>query len=193
MKRLTLLVALALAVFVAVPTPNAHAQASLELGPRVGVPIGDYSADFVEDAGLESTFFIGGEARIASVALPFDVAVTGDFYLTDPPDGIDTSVFLLGADAIFPFGVNNQVFTPYLAVGPRLSFNTVEIGDADESSTDFGLGARFGAKFSLGSASPFVEVGYNLIFDGKIDEEATDLERETASAFGIGAGLLFGL
>ena len=193
MNRFPLLVALALALFVAVPAQTTHAQASIELGPRVGVPLGDYSADFVEDAGLESTFFIGGEARISSIALPFDVAVTGDFYLTDPPEGSDTSVFLLGADAIFPFGIDNQVFTPYLAVGPRLSFNTYEFAGADESSTDFGLGARFGAKFGFGGVTPFVEVGYNLIFNGKIDEEATELDRETARAFGIGGGLLFGL
>ena len=198
LKRLTVAATLAVALVLALPT-TANAQASIEFGPRVGLPVGDYSSD-IADQGYASNFLVGGELRISSVALPFGVAVTGDYYVTDPPNSVDTSVFLLGADALFPFGVNNQLFTPYLGVGPRLSVNSVESTSGgitvEENATNFGLGARFGAKFGVGGISPFVEAEYNVIFSGRPDADfqnaSVEIERTSASAFNVKAGLLFG-
>jgi hypothetical protein len=176
MKRLGLAV-ITLLLFAGL-SQTASAQVDVSVGPRLGIDAGD-----VEEV------FLGADVRIQSPAVPVIINPTFDYYFTDDP----LTFWGLSANALFPFGVNNQVFTPYAGAGLgifRSSIDDQEINGGElgsitvegESTTDIGLNLIFGAQFLTGGpVAPFVEAHYTPVF---ADPENFDL-------FGIRGGLLF--
>ena len=163
------LYALALLAFVYVSTPaTSQAQVGLTVGPRVSVDVGD------DLGGDDATFALGGDLRISSIVLPFTINPTYDYYFIDG----DASFSTLNLNILFPFGIDNRVFTPYSGVGTGLSF----ISNGDTQS-DIGLNVLAGAEFGLLPLRPFVELGYSVYFT----------EGDNINAFGLRGGLLFGL
>ncbi|WP_176521672.1 outer membrane beta-barrel protein [Longimonas halophila] len=174
MTRVFCTAALALLCMLALPT-TADAQVGFTVGPRLSLDIGD---DLEEGS---TTFAAGADVRISSVALPFIINPTYDFYFLDDENGADINFSTLNVNALFPFGVSNQVFTPYTGVG--LGFSFLAQGPAD-TVTDAGINIVTGAQFDLLPLKPFVELGYSVYF--------TDGD-QNLNAFGIRGGLLFGL
>jgi hypothetical protein len=174
MTRVFCTAALALLCIVALPN-TADAQVGFTVGPRVSLDIGD---DLDPNS---NTFAAGADVRISSVALPFIINPTYDLYFLDNENGADINFSTLNVNALFPFGISNQVFTPYTGVGLGISF--LAQGPAD-TVTDTGINIVTGAQFDLLPLKPFVELGYSVYFtDG-------DSNR---NVFGIRGGLLFGL
>lgn len=169
MKRLLATLTLLLTLGLLVPS-NAQAQVSFEVGPRLGV---DVSEDITGESG---EFFLGADVRISSVAFPLIINPAFDYYFVDD----SFNFWSLSANALYPIGVQNAVFTPYFGGGVGLYNTSV---DGDDSSTDFGLNVLFGAQFlSAGPVSPFVEAQYSPVFaDPKND-----------NLFSLQGGLLFG-
>ena len=158
---------------------EAQAQTQFQLGPRIGIDVGD-----VEE------LFIGADARIDAESLPVTINPTFDFYFTDDP----LTFWGLSANALYPFGVDNEAFTPYAGAGLGLYRTSVDDQEVDTpfgdvtveggSSTDVGLNLLFGAEFAVNrSFVPFVEAQYSPVFT----------EGETTNLFNVKAGLLFGL
>ena len=164
MKRLALLSA-SLFLVLGLLGPST-AQAQVKLGPRLGFDAGD-----VEGA------FIGADVRFGTAALPVTLNPTFDIYFPDAG-----SFWGLSGNALYTFGINNQVFDPYAGGGLGVYRRSIDVGTVDASSTDLGLNFLFGAEFSAGGLSPFLEAQVTPIFaDG------------SSTLFTIKGGLLFSL
>ncbi|MFB6230376.1 MAG: outer membrane beta-barrel protein [Salinibacter sp.] len=183
-KRLTVAVAGLLLTFGLVLPPGAHAQmedegseATIKIGPRIGLPVGDLS-----DAG---TLFFGAEGRADLGDLPVVANASFDYYLTDIEN---TTYFAVDLNALYEFGIENQSFVPYAGGGlgiTRVSFETQgvdipgggTVGGTSSSETEIGLNLVGGARFPVGSIEPFAQLNITL----------GDTQR-----VGITGGLLFG-
>jgi hypothetical protein len=178
MQRLTVLAAsLILGLGLLVPM-TAEAQTSVRIGPRLGIPVGDFA-----DA---TSIYLGADARITTDALPVVPNASFDYYFTDA-DGF--SLFAIDLNALYEFGVDNQVFTPYAGGGLAIARSSVDtpgvtiggqtFGGGSTSSTDVALNIVGGARFPLGSVDPFAQLNVTLGGD--------------ADRLGITGGLLFSL
>ena len=167
MRRLLYAFVLLAFVYVSAPTPS-EAQVGLTVGPRVSVDVGD------DLGGDDATFALGADVRISSMVLPFTVNPTYDYYFIDG----DASFSTLNLNILFPFGIDNRIFTPYSGVGAGAAF----FSNGDTQS-DVGLNVLAGAEFGLLPFRPFVELGYSVYFT----------EGDNLNAFGLRGGLLFGL
>lgn len=173
MKRLLTVFAFLL-TFGLLATPQAQAQVTFEVGPRLGIDVGD-----VEE------LFIGADARISSAGFPLIINPTFDYYFTDDP----LTFWSLSANALYPFVADNAAFTPYAGAGIglyRSSVDDIEVfGQTVEgdSVTDIGLNLIFGAQFlNTGPVSPFAEAQYSSVFS----------DGDTGNLFSIKGGVLFG-
>ncbi|MEF8795501.1 MAG: outer membrane beta-barrel protein [Salinivenus sp.] len=178
MQRFTVLAAfLILALGLLAPT-SAEAQTSFKIGPRLGIPVGDF-----DDA---ASVYLGADARLTTEALPVVPNASFDYYFTDV-DGY--SLFAIDLNALYEFGVDNQAFTPYAGGGlaitrasidsPSVSFGGQTFGGGSTSNTEVGLNIVGGARFPLGSVEPFAQLNATLGGD--------------AQRLGITGGLLFSL
>lgn len=162
MKRLSVLVT-ALLLAVSLPT-TATGQSRIEVGPRVGIDAGDIEEPFV-----------GADVRIGLPTSPIVINPTFDYYFVDDP----LTYWSVSGNALYRFGVDNQVFTPYSGAGLGIYRSSIDGGG---SSSDLGINAIFGAEFLFGSVRPFVEAQYSPVFS----------EGSTTSLFNVKGGLLFG-
>lgn len=162
MKRLAIAATVLFLAF-SVPT-EARGQTNVMVGPRIGLDAGD-----IEEP------FIGADVRIGLPASPITINPTFDYYFTDDP----LTYWALSANALYRFGVDNQVFTPYSGAGLGIYRSSV---DGSGGSSDLGVNVLFGAEFSLGSLRPFLEAQYSPVFS----------DGNTTSLFNVKGGLLFG-
>lgn len=163
MKRLAVIVT---AFLLAVSLPStATGQNRIQVGPRIGIDVGD-----VEEP------FLGADVRIGLAASRFVINPTFDYYFVDDP----RTYWSLSGNALYRFGIDNQVFVPYSGAGLGLYRSSIDGGG---SSTDVGINAIFGAEFLFGSVRPFVEAQYSPVFS----------DGSTTSLFSVKGGLLFGL
>jgi len=152
MKKLST-IALLFALILLFAPQQADAQTSFEVGPRIGIDLGD-----IEE------FFIGAEGRIVSDAIPVVISPAFDYYF----DGVDgLTIFSFDANALYEFGVDNQAFTPYAVGGlgfVRTSVDTGEtgFGSFSASTTDVGLNIVGGARFETGNLQPFAQAKINV-------------------------------
>jgi len=174
MKRLTLFVAsVFLALAFVVPT-STQAQTSVQLGPRLGLPLGDFS-----DA---TSLYFGADLRAHTDALPVVPNASFDYYLTDT-DGF--SVFAIDLNALYEFGVDNEAFTPYAGGGLAITRSSSDFTNpatgrtVSSSNSDVGLNIVGGARFPLESVEPFAQLNATLGGDGQ--------------RLGLTGGLLFNL
>lgn len=169
MQHVTRIGILTAALFLLVGLNDAHAQATIEVGPRAGFDVG----------GDVEELFIGADGRIGLASLPVLLNPAFDYYFTED----NLTVFQFSANALYEFGIDNQMFTPYAGAGigfTRVSIDT-DVGDFfgfDTSSTETGINLIGGAQFETGNLKPYVQAQITL---GDID------------LFTIGGGLLFGV
>jgi hypothetical protein len=171
----------ALCLLLALLVTPARAQVSVDLGPRIGLPLGDLS-----DA--DASLFIGADARITTPSLPVVLNPSFDFYFTDDPEGIDRSIFAVDLNALYEFGVENVAFTPYAGGGLAITRLSVDsegvdtpfgpVGGGSVSDTEIGLNLIGGARFLLDPVQPFAQLNIAI----------GDLTR-----IGITGGVLFNL
>jgi hypothetical protein len=164
MSRFSLLAASLFLVVGLMGAAPAQAQTDFRLGPRLGADFGD--ADAV---------FIGADARIDTPALPITINPAFDIYFVDPG-----SLVAISGNALYSFGVANQVFDPYAGGGLGIYRRGFENAG---SSTDLGLNFIFGAEFSVGGVQPFAEAQVSPVF----------FENDTATLFSLKGGVLFNL
>ena len=137
---------------------------------------------------------IGAEVRFSGPAIPLELRPSADFYIQDTPDDTDASLFVVGVDGLYPFVIENPVFTPYTGGGLRLIRASVETDNIgrDDTSTNVGVGVVFGAKFQAAPITPFVELGFDLFFNAQ--EEANvrgESDEESLTGVTIKGGILF--
>jgi hypothetical protein len=135
MKKVTTIL-----ILLAVLSPDARAQTTsvFSFGPRVG-----YDIDKL------SELFIGAEARIAPDVLPVILNPVVDYYLIDG----DLGLMQMSANALYEFGPDNYLFTPY--VGAGLGINRTSFAGFSES--DYGFNVIGGAVFGFGAVRPYVQ------------------------------------
>lgn len=163
MYSLRRLFVLIFALGLMVPT-TAEAQTHVKIGPRLGIPAGE-----VLEAG--GNLFLGGEARIETAALPVVFNPSFDYYFMDERrlGGRQTSqsLFRIDVNALYEFGDENEVFTPYAGGGlgiTRYSFDAnPRIGRSED--TDVGLNIVGGGRLRFGSVEPFVQLSAALLDD----------------------------
>lgn len=173
MRKLTTLSLLLAFVFLLAPQ-QATAQTEIEIGPHLGLDIGDMEE-----------LFIGAEGRISSPDLPVIINPSFDYYFVSSGiEGVDFSFFTIDFNALYEFGVENESFTPYAGGGLGIlrSSTSVDGGDGfglSGSSTEVGINLVGGAVFETESLKPFVQAKINVGSD--------------ATLFGLMGGLLFSL
>lgn len=163
-----------LLLFIGLAPAPVQAQATIQVGPRLGVPIGDLS----DGASL----FLGAEGRVKSPALPVVPNASFDYYLTDDIEGVDSySLIAIDLNVLYEFGVSNQAFVPYAGGGLGILRTSTETSAGGQtfsgSDSDVGLNLVGGARFSAGAVDPFVQLNATLGGDGE--------------RIGLAGGLLF--
>ncbi len=175
-KRALVSFVFALLMIAAGPSTS-HGQISFEIGPHIGVDAGDAS-------DLGGDFFAGADARIGAAVLPFIINPSVDYYFLDDAtlsgESIDRSLYTIDLNALYEFGPNTVVFTPYAGVGVGITNFSADTEIADIETDDTSIGANFiaGARFHLGVIKPFVQAKINVGGDYQL--------------FGVMGGLLFG-
>lgn len=126
-----------------------EASAQFQIGPRVGY---DLETD---DAVL------GVEARFGLniPTFPLIVAPAFDYYFLGNDNA---SFYALDLNLLYPFGIANQVFTPYAGAGLGIGFSNVDTPAGDVSDTDIGVNIVGGAVFGFGSIRPFAQARLKL-------------------------------
>ena len=159
MKKLLLLPILT-ALFLLMPAQEAQAQTEIQIGPRIGIDVGD-----IEE------LFIGAEARVKSESIPVLIAPAFDYYFASSGvEDVSVTVFAIDINALYEFGVDNQAFTPYAGGGIGIIRQSVDFDGPDfgfgsfgGSTTDFGLNLVGGARFMLDSSiEPFAQAKINV-------------------------------
>ncbi|HEX7071421.1 MAG TPA: outer membrane beta-barrel protein, partial [Rhodothermales bacterium] len=126
-----------------------EARAQFQLGVR-----GGYDLETEDPVlGVEARFGLG------SPSLPLIIAPAFDYYFVDNDN---FNFYELDVNVLYPFGINNQTFTPYAGAGLGVGFSSVEIGDRTESDTDLGVNLVGGAVFGFGGIRPFVQARLKL-------------------------------
>lgn len=118
-----------------------RAQTMVDVAPRGGYDI------------QQESITVGAEGRIHSLSLPFIFTPSFDFYLdAEEPNDVD---YQIDVNALIPFGLNNQIFTPYAGGGFSVQFFNDERAD---DNSDFGFNGVGGAVFNpQGRLRPFVQ------------------------------------
>ncbi len=121
----------------------AHGQGiGVELGPKLGF---DVAGDIEEP-------FIGVDARLTT-SLPVIINPVFDYYFTEG----DLTIWHIGVNALFEFGIDNEMFTPYAGAGLGITRWSVdaEFRQFDESDSSVGLNGVGGARFAVGNVNLF--------------------------------------
>lgn len=165
-RKLAVLVS---AVFLVLALPSeTTAQTSFQIGPRVGIDIGD-----IEDP------YAGIDVRITSEQLPVIINPTFDYYFV----GEDKTLWSLAGNIVYPFGAEDRSFTFYGGVGLGMyrfsAEGDVSNGPFRDGTTDVGANFLLGTTVSSAAFTPFAELRFTPIFS-----------EGGPSLFGLTAGIL---
>lgn len=147
-----------------IPPTATEAQTSVKVGPRVGIPAGDIHL-------VGGDLFVGGEARIETAALPVVINPSFDYYLMDERriGGSPTSqsLFRVDVNALYPFGDDNGVFSPYAGGGLGITRYSYDADPRNRRSkdTEVGLNLVGGGRFHLGRVEPFAQLSAAVLDD----------------------------
>lgn len=165
-KRLAVLLTV-LCFLLALPAETT-AQTSIQIGPRVGIDIGDIEEPY---AGID--------VRISSEQLPVIINPTFDYYFV----GENRTMWSLAGNILYPFGLEERPVTFYGGVGLGMYRFSAEgdfsSGPFREGTTDFGANFLFGTMVFSGTFTPFAELNYTPIFS-----------EGSPSLFGVRGGIL---
>lgn len=163
MKKLVHILA-GLALVAVLANHDVMAQENLKVGGQLG-----YDLDSEE-------LYLGPHAVFDLPLQIGDVTLQGNpefsYYLVDNPEGVSSSFWLLTLNALYP--LNLEFADTYVGAGLAIthwsvSYDEIDffskgsgviLTDFEESSTDIGLHAKFGAGFGSGSFQPGAEVGF---------------------------------
>ena len=125
--------------------------ANLQVAPRIGYDI----AGDVEEA------FVGGEVRFGLGELPVLLNGVFDYYFAEDP----LTFFQISANALYYFGIDNEMFTPYAGAGLSINRISVDIdtggfGAVDASSNEIGVNLIGGAVLEMPGLRPFAQLQY---------------------------------
>jgi hypothetical protein len=166
MKRLVVLLA-AVVLGLALPSETT-AQTSFQVGPRVGMDIGD-----IEDP------YAGIDVRVSPEELPVVINPTFDYYFV----GEGSTFWSLSGNLLYNFGAEERLFTFYGGAGLGIyRFSAAQNAQFRDGSMNVGanflLGTMVGPPEAL---TPFAELQYTPIFsEGR------------PSLFGLKVGILLG-
>lgn len=123
----------------------AHGQGiGVELGPKLGF---DVAGDVEEP-------FIGVDARLTT-SLPVIINPVFDYYFAEE----NLTIWHIGVNALYEFGIDNEMFTPYAGGGLGITRWSVDVdtgfGDFDSSDSSVGLNGVAGARFAVGNVNLF--------------------------------------
>lgn len=133
MKHLAILLLLAGALIFGARVSSAQHQIGLNVG---------YNLDAEE-------WFAGGQFRFMPAGLPIRINPSVETYFIS-----NLTMLQFDVNAIYPFGADNVVFTPYAGGGLGLSYAKVSNFPAN---TDAALNLVAGANFGMGRMQPFTE------------------------------------
>ncbi len=121
---------------------------------------------------------VRGAFSLPTKAAPLEVIGTFDYFFPDDAAGLDVTYWELNGNVVYLFKVPAPKITPYAGAGLNLAHASVDSGTPGISASNTELGLNFlgGARFDLGSVTPFGELRIEL--DG-------------GEQFLISAGLLF--
>lgn len=158
MRKLLTIGSLALLVL----APSA-VSAQINLGGQLS-----FADDFDVGLGVRATFGL-------PTAVPLEIITTADYFFPDGATGIDINYWEINANLVYLFSIPSSVVAPYAGGGlnfARASFSTdltgfgIDIpGDYSSfegSQSDLGLNLLGGARFNLGSFTPFGELRFEL-------------------------------
>ncbi len=152
MKKLTLL-SLFLSLGLLMGADRAQAQAQIQVGPRIGYELSDFEA-----------LFVGADVRISTPALPVQINPTLDYYFLEDTEifgtEISQSLLQLTVNALYQFGINNEVFTPYAGGGLSYLRISAEANGESSSDSDVGLNLVGGAEFGVGQLKAFAQAEF---------------------------------
>ncbi len=109
---------------------------------------------------------IGARAAFSlpTKAAPLEIIATFDYFFPDDAAGLDVTYWELNGNVVYLFDVPAPKVTPYAGAGLNLAHGSVDAGTPGTSVSDTELGLNFlgGARFDLGSVTPFGELRVEL-------------------------------
>ncbi len=152
-----LLTAASLVIMILAPT-WLHAQ--VHLGGQLS-----FADDFDLGIGARATFGLPTPA-------PLEIVGTIDYFFPDDVPGVDISYWEINANLVYLFRIPAPSVTPYAGGGLNFSrisanvdlseFGGVEVPGIAASNSEMGLNLLGGARFNLGSLTPFAELRFEL-------------------------------
>lgn len=160
MKKLITLSSLAILLLFSQPL-DSHAQAAIDVGIRGGGDLGDVQE-----------LFVGAEVRVSTFVLPVIIAPGVNYYFVE-----EGTYLQFDANALYEFGIDNQVFTPYAGAGVGVTYaGDVVHGEGDDlfiaDGTDIGLNILFGLYLGTGQLRPYAQVRTKLFGDYNVTTAA---------------------
>lgn len=178
MRKLTTLSLLFAFVFLLSPqqaTAQVEAdETTFKIGPRASLDLNDLNDAF------GAAFGIGADVRLQIPDIPVQGNGSFDFYFADDP----WTVWAVDVNAVYPFNIDNQGFTPYAGGGLGITRWSADVEEdfigISVSNTDIGLNLVGGAEFETDSGiTPFAQLQLTVAGD--------------ADRLGLTGGVLFEL
>lgn len=155
-----LLITGSLVILVFAPTA---ANAQIALGGQLSV-----ADDYDLGLGARATFGL-------PTAVPLEIITTADYFFPDGMTGIDVSYWEINANLVYLFSIPSSIVAPYAGGGLNFAHASVstdlsqlgivipgELPAIEGSQSELGLNLLGGAKFNLGSITPFGELRIEL-------------------------------
>ncbi len=126
-----------------------------------------FADDYDLGLGVRATFGLPTPA-------PLEIITTADYFFPDEVTGIDRSYWEINANLVYLFNIPSSIVAPYAGGGLNFAHASVSTdlsafgidlpGDlpAEKSQSDLGLNLLGGAKFNVGSITPFGELRIEL-------------------------------
>jgi hypothetical protein len=155
-----LLTSVSLAILLVAPTAL---DAQVHLGGQLSV-------------GSDSDFGLGARATFGLPSpTPLEIIASADYFFPDDAPGVDINYWEINANLVYLFKIPGSIVAPYAGGGlnfARASYSTDlsdfgvelpgEFSTFDRSDSEFGLNLVGGAKFNVGSITPFGELRIEL-------------------------------
>ncbi len=148
-------------VFVVLAPSAVNAQ--VNLGGQLS-----FADDYDIGLGVRATFGL-------PTAAPLEIITTADYYFPDGVTGIDISYWEINANLVYLFNIPSSIVAPYAGGGLNYAHASVsadlsqfgvdfpgELPAIEGSQSDLGLNLLGGARFNLGSITPFGELRIEL-------------------------------